>query len=341
MQYAKIAGKRRSSGMNDHNLKRVMNAKLHVYTIFSFPLIFSILVFSCCKQPQNRSDGQKKLEFQGSSQVLPADDASIYWHHAADPNKINGVALVIHGLNLRPDRMEPIIALLTDSGIDVLNLSLRGHGPNHCHEADIDNARLEAFKTVSYKLWIDETYRAYQHARKRSDQKKTPLFFIGFSLGGLMEAELPLTYPDVAFDRMVLLAPALSMHAINYITKLLSPFPRLVIPSVASKHYRANSGVPMAAYNALFEAVEHFNTNAGPKINIPTLILVDPRDELISYKGLKRLAENKQLDQWKFHDIRKDEGIKNVLHHLIVDEASVGKDMWNEMKTAIINHLLP
>jgi len=41
-------------------------------------------------------------------------------------NKENkGVALVVHGLNLKPERMESIIADLNDERIDVLNLSLR------------------------------------------------------------------------------------------------------------------------------------------------------------------------------------------------------------------------
>ena len=83
--------------------------------------------------------------------------------------KIKGVALVIHGLNLRPDKMEPIISLLTHSNLDVLNLSLRGHGSNYLHKKGEDDgkARLEAFKTVSYELWIDEVYYAYRHAKER------------------------------------------------------------------------------------------------------------------------------------------------------------------------------
>jgi hypothetical protein len=29
------------------------------------------------------------------------------------------------------------------------------------------------------------------------------------------------------------------------------------------------------------------------------------------------------------------------MRHLIIDEPSVGKDMWQEMRIAITNHLLP
>jgi len=320
-----------------------MNIKLHLLITSSFIVVFCILVFSCRADRQNRSQIPTK-HTRDATQIIPAVDKSMRWYQAANPEKISAVALVVHGLNLRPDKMESIITLLTDSGIDVLNLSLRGHGRNYTGKTHIDSAkaRLEAFKTVSYQLWIDETHRAYHIVRERSAQKKLPLFFVGFSLGGLMGVDLFASYPDVYFDRMVLLAPALSMHAINYTAKLLSLFPRLVIPSFTLADYRANNGTPMAAYNSVFEAVKHFNKNVNPEINVPTLIFIDQQDELISYGGLKRLVKNKQLDQWKFHHVQKGKtGVKEKMRHLIIDEPSVGKDMWQEMRIAIIDHLLP
>ena len=315
-----------------------MNEKVYI----CFFMISFLLVFSCRTDRQNRSHIPAKHP-RDAAQIIAAVDKSMRWYQAANPDKIFAVALVVHGLNLRPDKMESIITLLTDSGIDVLNLSLRGHGRNYTGKTHIDSAkaRLKAFKTVSYQLWIDETYRAYHIIRARSAQKKLPLFFIGFSLGGLMGVDLFASYPEVYFDRMVLLAPALSMPAISYTAKLLAPFPRLVIPSFTLADYRTNNGTPMAAYNSMFEAVKHFNKNVNPKINVPTLIFIDRQDELISYRGLKRLVKNEQLDQWKFHHVQKGKtGVKEKMRHLIIDEPSVGKDMWQEMRIAIINHLL-
>jgi esterase/lipase len=306
-------------------------------------VVFCLLVFSCRADRPNRSQIPTKHPCD-ATQIIPSIDKSMRWYQAANPEKISAVALVVHGLNLRPDKMESIITLLTDSGIDVLNLSLQGHGRNYISNTHLDSAkaRLEAFKTVSYQLWIDETYRAYHIVRERSAQKKLPLFFVGFSLGGLMGVDLFASYPDVYFDRMVLLAPALSMHAVNYTAKLLSMFPRLVIPSFTIADYRANKGTPMAAYNSVFEAVKHFNKNVNPAINVPTLIFIDQQDELISYGGLKRLVKDEQLDQWKFHHVQKGKtGVKEKMRHLIIDEPSVGQDMWQEMRIAITNHLLP
>ena len=92
-----------------------------------------------------------------------SEDHSTRWFYSVAPARLKGVALVIHGLNLRPDRMQPIISKLTESGIDVLALSLRGHGENYTHVngADEDQARLDALKSVSYQLWMNEAYLAY------------------------------------------------------------------------------------------------------------------------------------------------------------------------------------
>ena len=289
------------------------------------------------------NENPKGLTPPPDSQGIRSNEDCVEWIKSIHPDRINGVALVIHGLNLQPEKMESIISLLTHSCIDVLNLSLRGHGKNYTQKANVDgsNARMEAFKTVSYEYWIKEAHRAYGIAGKRSLEKQVPLFLIGFSLGGLMGATLFASYPGVYFNRMVLLAPALHIYTINYLAKLLSLFPRLVIPSFFIKSYCSNRGTPVAAYNALFEAIEHFNKNMAQKLNVPTIIFIDKQDELVSYRRLKRIIKNRRLHQWKLNLVKKSTtGAKEKMHHLIIDESSIGKDAWNEMRELIIHHLL-
>jgi len=315
-----------------------------VFIATLFSLLLSAFNFNCSPGGGSRFAEQQTLNPPDKSSEIQTIDNSICWFPAKTPGEIKGVALAIHGLNLRPDKMESIISLLTDSGIEVLNLSLRGHGRNYSPSEDLDMAisRIEAFKTVSYKIWNEETYQAYNHAKKRSEQKNVPLFLVGYSLGGLMGVDLFTSHPDVNFDRMVLFAPALNLSAITYAAKLLSPFPKLVVPSLASKSYRANNGTPVAAYNALFNAIEHFRNNLNPKLNVPTLIFICKRDELVSYYKLKRLVEKERLDQWKFYHIQKGkDAVRGTLRHLIIDESSVGKEMWKEMRRAMVEHLLP
>ena len=290
------------------------------------------------------NESQKGLIPPLDSPEIRFNEDCVEWIKSIHPNRINGVALVIHGLNLRPEKMESIIALLTHSYIDVLNVSLRGHGKNYTQKANVDGskARMETFKAISYKLWTKETYRAYRLAGNRGREKQVPLFLIGFSLGGLMGATLFTSYPDVYFNRMVLIAPAIYIHNIYYIAKLFSSFPRLVIPSFFIKSYCSNRGTPVAAYNALFEGIEHFNKNMAQKLNVPTIIFINKQDELVSYRKIKRVIKNRGLNQWRLHPVKKHEtGAERTMNHLIIDESSIGKEAWNEMREHILHHLLP
>jgi alpha-beta hydrolase superfamily lysophospholipase len=272
------------------------------------------------------------------------DNPSIGWYKSVKPGELNGVALVIHGLNLRPDRMGPIINNLTRSGIDVLGVSLRGHGDNYAHHDDVDSdsARLESFKNVSFPLWINEAYLAYLQVQKRAQQQNIPVFLTAFSVGGLIGLDLLASHPDVQFDKIVLFAPALSLRATIYLERALSPFPSLVIPSLADDSYLANKkGTPIAAYNALFETLYHFEDNAGTKLNVPTLIFIDEQDEFIPLWGLKKLVEEHNLDQWKFYIVQKEKVMgAGTFHHHIIDAASTGENVWQDMMAATTMHLL-
>ena len=284
------------------------------------------------------------LEYSDKRSVKKeAENPSIRWYERKNNTKLNGVALVIHGLNNRPDKMESIIAKMNDFGIDCLNLSLRGHGANYSdfNPTESADARMETFKSVTYPLWKTEAYQAYQIVERISNLYGTPLFFVGFSMGGLLGVDLLSSNPGVKFDKMVLFAPAIKMHKRNSLLKILSPFPRIVVPSIAHKSYLTNDGTSIAAYNALFEMYAHLENNLDSKINIPTVVFIDEQDELISFSGLQNMVRDQNLDQWKIHPVKKDKTATEVkMHHLIIDEASVGNNMWQEMVDITITHFL-
>ena len=271
------------------------------------------------------------------------ENHSVRWFNSSTTYGLKGVALVIHGLNMRPERMQPIIDRLTQNGIDALSLSLRGHGGNYARRDDMDvaAARLESFKSVSYFLWTNEAYLAFKQAQKRAQQHKVPLFLTAFSIGALIGLDLFASHEDVYFDRMALLAPAISLRAVIYLERVVSPFPRLVIPSLADDAYLANqNGTPVAAYNALFEALYHFEDTAGPRLNVPTLIFIDEQDEFIPLGGLKDFKEEHQLDKWQFYIVQKEEMASETFHHHIIDASTTGQGVWQDMMSAVIKHLL-
>ena len=272
-----------------------------------------------------------------------SEDHSMQWFYSDTQDELKGVALVIHGLNLRPDRMQPIISKLIESGMDVLGLSLRGHGENFTHSkgVDKDQARLETFKNVSYQVWMNEAYLAYLQLKERGAEKGVPLFLTTFSTGGLIGLDLFVTYPEVTFDKIVLFAPAIKLHAIVYLERVLSPFPGLVIPSLGPKSYLANTkGTPVAAYNALFEGLAHFEDRFNRKINVPTLVFIDEEDEFISAQGLQTFVSEKKLDQWRFYKVQKGKSAdRDTFYHHIIDVQSTGDSVWQDMMRAVVNHL--
>jgi len=274
---------------------------------------------------------------------MESSDPSKDWFPRSGAQKSRGVALVLHGLNLNPARMAAVISALNDAGIDALRMSLRGHGGNFRRREglDADQSRLEDFKGVSHPVWFQETLNGYEAARRHARKTGVPLFLAGFSYGGLIGLDLAAACPDAAFERAVLLAPALSLKGWDYSIRLLSPFPRLVIPALAPAEYLANPGTPMAAYNALFETLGHFQSHAGREINIPCLVVMDPGDELVSLSGIKNLAEALHLDQWHFHAVRNGRSrLRGMLRHIVIDEAAVGRKAWVEISNEMIAHLV-
>ncbi len=265
------------------------------------------------------------------------------WHKIPPYRRRKGIALVVHGLNLKPEKMQVIIRALNDARIETLNLSLRGHGRNYTTGRDLsmDDARLEALRHVSYALWLHEVYEAYLAVKERAATKDLPVFLIGYSLGGLMMCDLVLSYPDIDYDRMVLFAPALNLSPNSYLLKVFMPFPNMVIDSLSPLAYRANEGTPIAAYSALFEAVEYFEKHMDDRLNKPTIIFINEGDEFISSPKLKDMILRHHLDQWHIQSVQKDPGGDGKFsNHLIIDQTSTGENAWKEIKRTMIRHVL-
>lgn len=291
----------------------------------------------------NQTSVKSEAEVGNLPEDLP-ENHSVRWFNGSMTGGTKGVALVIHGLNMRPARMQPIIDNLTQHGIEVVSLSLRGHGENYAHRKDMDSAaaRLESFKEVSYPVWTAEAYLAFSLVKNRAQQEHLPVFLTAFSTGGLIGLDLMASNPEVYFDKAVLFAPAISLRAVIYLQRVLSPFPGLVIPSLADDDYLSNTkGTPVAAYNALFEALYHFEETAGPKLNIPTLVIIDKQDEFIPLAGLKDIKEEHQLDKWQFYIVQKEkEMASGIFHHHIIDASTTGERVWQDMMAAVIKQLL-
>lgn len=242
--------------------------------------------------------------------------------------KPQAVALLIHGLNLKPERMDALAEFLKECQIDTMRIVLTGHGEDP-----------KAYKKVNRQTWLDDALAGYELAKERATALGVPLVFVGYSLGGLVNVDLMNQNPHVIYDRMVLLAPALSVRAYVKPAKALYLLgDEFVTYSLAPKHYRAHSGVAVAAFRALFDALKAFTQSESPsqQLNIPTLIFINRYDELVSDKGIQDLIANKQLSNWKLilvNEIKPKKGL--TYHHLIIDEDCLGVETWAFMLSTI------
>jgi len=266
----------------------------------------------------------------------------IKWYAPPGDSKIAGYALVIHGLNLKPEKMAAIINVLALANIKVLLLSLSGHGDNYI-PVDGKNqsaSRIDTLKQVSYEVWKNETLLAYQCVKAAAAPQQLPIYFVGYSLGGLLGCDLLVATANVRFDKMVLFAPAIKMRTFSFLRKLLSPVAGIIIPSATPQPYRSNEGTPIAGYLAMLQAAAHFRKFNNRRLNVPTLIFIDKQDELISYSDLKTDIVKMKLDRWHLCCIKKDAPEKRKFyHHLIIDAESIGINAWERLRNSLVEHL--
>lgn len=275
--------------------------------------------------------------------ALDNDEIELSWRQHEHPA---AVAVLIHGLNLDPVAMLDIQQLLFDANMDVLNLSLTGH-----NNALDDEGRLLSFQEATFADWQSDIRRAVQEAGRRAARLDRPLYLVGFSLGGLLSADYLVQNAvhsgdddAVTIDRMVLLAPAISLKWSSYLLYPLQVFPDLYLPSVAPGIYSANDYAPVSAYLALYEGVGRFNELAEQEpnrqaLNIPTLVLMHPRDELVSEDGLRGFISEHRLTQWQYVEVDKSDDAGDVLAHLIVGPHSLGRDAWSAVSATMLDFL--
>ena len=73
---------------------------------------------------------------------------------------------------------------------------------------------------------------------------------------------------------------------------------------------------------------------------VPKAAEIDEKDEFISCSTLREMIVRKNLDQWQINIVQKDHDVEEkISHHLIVDKASVGENMWKQIKNALKKHV--
>lgn len=248
--------------------------------------------------------------------------------------KTQAIVILLHGLNLKPGKMDGWANMLTAHGALVMRFALFGHSGAEGQMAHVNET-----------IWREQFAEAFVSAQKKAQALGVPIYFVGFSLGALVALEWLAAHQeeyDPHIAKMVLIAPAIatpwySRAAISMISWFGRSF---TMPSRSPKHYRANSGTSVAAYQSLFaikKSLEdlHFKNN-----NLPTLVLIDKYDELVPSESLKTIIEKHQLSHWILDIVDNRFAHDNYgFRHLMVDEEAVGKALWKELSAKVVAHL--
>jgi len=218
----------------------------------------------------------------------------------------------------------------------------------HSYRMTLSGHNDQESPTFDASVWIEDVRRAYMDIRHRF--KHLPTFIAGYSLGGLLATRAVDSLPKEDHPNgMVLLAPALSLRSFPELasTLRLPPPSSLEIPNLAPRPYRRYPYTPLFWYSntlSIYRETQHLQ---HPEILAltPTLIFLNPRDELISPGGTQAwLEENGLVSIWSVRYVRPTITSPLLAEHLIIDPYSVGIEEWLEMQAAIedfLNRLTP
>jgi hypothetical protein len=223
------------------------------------------------------------------------------------------VVLAAHGLNMRSYALRELFEPLREQGATIVMIRFRGHA-----RADEANASLrEEWKTVDAQEWMDDWREGVQVARSLA--AGLPLVYLGYSLGALVHLAGLVMEPETTklFRRQILLAPPIQVRLMTRLVQLLRPLGRgFLLRSLSPRDIRSHDGTSLAAYGSLFTLRRLVSAEeSGEPFRIPTLVLMDRRDELVSHAGLNRWIGSRGLRPfWQVHTIRKDGSARSRIH---------------------------
>jgi pimeloyl-ACP methyl ester carboxylesterase len=176
--------------------------------------------------------------------------------------------IIIHGLNNNSNSFLPLTNHFREQGLEIHFVTLPSHGHDRQEAKDFK----EAFACFD---------------RSMRELTSAPFSVLAFSQGALFLQLWLEKRPDQLPLAQVLLSPALYIHRqglIENMTKILPSF--FPIKSFSPKSMRRYGFLTVGEYRILVEALIIYQ-KLKTELKVPTLILVDPKDELVDASALK------------------------------------------------------
>lgn len=177
--------------------------------------------------------------------------------------------IILHGLNNNSSTWDEFEAALRLRGFsDIVRFPLPGHGDKR-DEGQSFSAALKSF---------DE---------KLTPHVQEPYVVVAYSLGALFFENWLIGRKENLPLKQVLLAPALYLRKEKWIREIIKRLhPKLPIPSIAPRDIMLYKTLFVWEYKNLLGGMTRFQLDPSP-VTVPSLVLLDPEDELIDAGKLK------------------------------------------------------
>ncbi|MFP5384556.1 MAG: alpha/beta hydrolase [Bacteriovoracia bacterium] len=226
-----------------------------------------------------------------------------------------------HGLNNNPECFGPLIKHFENQGHETELVILPCHGEDR---KEARNAK--------------EAIRIFD--RKMKELKEVPYVAIGFSHGALyLQLWLEQNQEHKPL-KQVLLAPALYIRRQKLIEKALKILPAsFIIKSLSPKPFRRYEILSAWEYNILVQGMLTYQKIRGA-FRIPSMVLIDPKDELVDASKLKRELE-KNNPKFTVHFLERSYLKKGLgSHHILFHPDYFNEKDWKSFLHKLESFLL-
>ena len=233
-----------------------------------------------------------------------------------------GVVIIVHGLNLNPDKMKAVGTIFKERNVTPIYIKLTGH------------TERTKWSQVSSKRWRQDLYKGLCQAYLISKERKIPMYGFGYSLGSVLLQDAIEKF-KVPFKETFHISPAFETRwYVGFITALFKVGFSFNLPSSNFVEYRAKPNTSLGAYEAMWEL------NEGLKFEdkIQKTIFIDHRDELVDFTSTKHLCN--KINNCTFLEL-KNKPFKRpkTIYHLSIDPQSTGSKSWQFIRKSILSKI--
>jgi alpha-beta hydrolase superfamily lysophospholipase len=176
--------------------------------------------------------------------------------------------IILHGLNNNSHTWDEFENVMKERGFRTVRVTLPGHGEKRDEGQSFEEALNNFDKTLQ------------PHVQE-------PYLVVAYSLGALFFSNWLIGRKENLPKIMVFLAPALYLRKEKWIRKVISSLhPKLPIPSIAPKEIMLYKTLFVWEYRNLLGGIERFQNSKDP-VQVPSMVILDPKDELIDAERLK------------------------------------------------------